>query len=201
MTRSRGKKADVFEALQKRLRERLPTGDIWITILGYEGEPREGHAFNDRAIAIVLSAILEQYLEAAISTHFAVSDEDARPLFDDNIDGPLSSFARKIAIGYALGIYGRSMRSDLNCIRHIRNAFAHSKVHLEFITPDIATIFKHLILPTSYNFEDLAGGKQSTLKHTFVSTIRLIASYLNHDQRPMKFEGSDFYQMLYEESP
>jgi hypothetical protein len=90
MTRSRGKKATAFEALQKRLRERLPTDDTWITILGYEGEPREGHAFNDRAIAIVLSAILEQYLESAVSTHFVISDEEARPLFDDNVDGPCS---------------------------------------------------------------------------------------------------------------
>lgn len=87
MTRSRGKKATVFEALQKRLRERLPTDDTYITILGYEEEPREGHVFNDRAIAIVLSAILEQYLEAAVSTHFVISDEEMRPLFDDNIDG------------------------------------------------------------------------------------------------------------------
>jgi DNA-binding MltR family transcriptional regulator len=201
MTRSRGKKVTAFEALQKRLRERLPTDNAWITILGYEGEPRKGHAFNDRAIAIVLPAILEQYLETAVSTHFAISDEEARPLFDDNIDGPLSSFARKIAIGYALGIYGKSMRSNLTCIRHIRNAFAHSKMHLEFATPDIATIFEHLILPASHNFEELIGGKPSTLRHTFASTVRLIASYLNHDQKPMKFEGSNFYQMLYEESP
>ena len=138
MARSRGKKSDNSSALRKRLQERLASDDIMLTILGYEGDPKEGHTFNDRAIALTVTALLEQFLETAISSHLEIDENEARKLFDDDADGPLSTFSRKIAMGYALGVYDSHMKSDLNFIRQIRNAFAHAKVHLDFATPEIS---------------------------------------------------------------
>ena len=134
MARSRAKKADDFAALRKRLLERLPPDDIMTTILGYEGEPKEGHSFNDRSSTLVVCAILEQFLETALSSHFEVSEDDAKQIFVEDKGGPLSSLANKITMGYALGLYGPQMRSDLQIIRRIRNAFAHSKVNFDFET-------------------------------------------------------------------
>ena len=127
MARSLGKKSDNFSTLRKRLQERLASDDIMLTLLGYEGDPKEGHTFNDRAVALTVTALLEQFLEAAISTHLEINEDEVRQLFDDDRDGPLSTFSRKIAMGYALGVYDSSMKSDLNLIRQIRNAFAHAK--------------------------------------------------------------------------
>jgi DNA-binding MltR family transcriptional regulator len=51
--------------------------------------------------------------------------------------GPLRSFYTKIAMGYALGIYDKNIRSDLNIVRTIRNAFAHSKKLIQFDHPAV----------------------------------------------------------------
>jgi hypothetical protein len=37
----------------------------------------------------------------------------------------------------ALGIFGQQTRADLNCIRDIRNAFAHSRALISFATPEV----------------------------------------------------------------
>jgi hypothetical protein len=41
-------------------------------------------------------------------------------------DAPLATFSAKIRLAYALSIFGSSTRDDLDTIREIRNAFAHS---------------------------------------------------------------------------
>jgi DNA-binding MltR family transcriptional regulator len=152
-------------------------------------------------VVLVAGAILEQFLETAISSHFEITTEDARPLFDDSVDGPLSSFAQKISLGYALGVYGSEMRSDMTCIRHIRNAFAHSKERIDFETTEITPIFGRIILPKTRRFSTLSGNFSQSSTKIFASTIRLICAYFNDAQRPMKYKGSRFYALLYELPP
>lgn len=200
MARSRGRKAP-FAALQKRLRERLASNDIMLTMLGYEGDPKEGHTFNDRAIGLTVTALLEQFLEMAITSHFEIGEDEARKLFDDDVDGPLATLSRKIAMGYALGVYDSLMRSDLDCVRRIRNAFAHSKAHLDFETPEISAIIKHIRLIQSPTFQSMSGNRSTSPRKVFVSCIRLICAYLNDEQRPMKYKGVGFYAMLYGSLP
>jgi hypothetical protein len=84
----------------------------------------------------------------------ATSSQSAQQALD-----ALSSLARKISMARALGIYGTKMRSDLNWIRHIRNAFAHSKIHLEFATKEIADACDQLFIPKREIWGGLAGPK------------------------------------------
>jgi DNA-binding MltR family transcriptional regulator len=53
-------------------------------------------------------------------------------------NGPLGSFYSRIAMGYALGIHDNNMRNDLNIVRNIRNAFAHSRKSIQFDHPAVA---------------------------------------------------------------
>ena len=201
MSGARGRKADEFSALKKRLQEKLPLDDIMRTLLEYEGDPPEGRTFDDRSIVLVAGAILEQFLEAAISSHFEIKEEETRVLFDDSLEGPLSSFAKKISLGYALGVYGPEMRSDMTCIRHIRNAFAHSKMRIDFETAEIKSIFDRLTLPKTRNFATLSNNQSGLAPRIFASTIRLICAYFNDAQRPMKYRDSYFYDILYDIRP
>jgi len=57
--------------------------------------------------------------------------------------GPLNSFSQKIMMGRALGIYGEVMQHNLDLLRHMRNAFAHSHVPITFETPIIAEAIAH----------------------------------------------------------
>lgn len=104
--------------------------------------------YKDRARAIVAVTNLELALETAILSHFRpLDDMERRSLFSEDHDSPLSSFAAKIRIGYALNIYGRHISDDLNCLRSLRNAFAHSSNHVDFSTPEIVAACDVLKLP------------------------------------------------------
>jgi hypothetical protein len=49
-----------------------------------------------------------------MSSHLEIDENEARKLFDDDVDGPLSTLSRKIAMGYAVGVDDSHMKSDLN---------------------------------------------------------------------------------------
>ena len=69
-------------------------------------------------------------------------------------DAPLSSFSKLIRVGYAFGLISDTVRLHCDYIREIRNAFAHSKVYIEFETPEIKAAC--LLLPRYY--EKFEGG-------------------------------------------
>lgn len=94
-------------------------------------------ATQDRAVALVAATNLDMTLEHAIKSRLVTlnSDENDR-LFGP--DAPIGTFSARIKIGYALGIYERKFRSDLDTIRLIRNVFGHVQSHVDFETPEIA---------------------------------------------------------------
>lgn len=92
--------------------------------------------YDDRALAIVLAADTEEVLKEAIMTKFvALTATEETGLF--GTDAPLSSLSGKIRMAYALNIVGKDIKHDLDIIRSIRNAFAHSRTHISFSTPEV----------------------------------------------------------------
>jgi DNA-binding MltR family transcriptional regulator len=66
-------------------------------------------------------------------------------------EGAIGSFSDRIAIAYALGIFGKETYHDLKIIRALRNAFAHKRKPMQFATSQIAGMCHHLQIP------DIAG--------------------------------------------
>lgn len=108
-----------------------------------EGDPTPDHfkAFrdevraerNDRGAAILLATNIENALDSALRQFLD-------PKYYDSLGamhGPLGSFSSKILMGRALSIYGEVTFKNLDTIRHIRNAFAHSKIPINFATPEV----------------------------------------------------------------
>jgi DNA-binding MltR family transcriptional regulator len=86
--------------------------------------------------AILGAVMVEHELEQLLRSKLKHKDDETwAMLIADN--GPLKPFYSKIAMGYALGIYDKGMRSDLNIVRSIRNAFAHSKKLIQFNHPAV----------------------------------------------------------------
>ena len=52
-------------------------------------------------------------------------------------EGPAGSFSQKIHLGRALRIYGKDTQHNLDHIRLIRNAFAHSHAPISFETKEV----------------------------------------------------------------
>lgn len=86
--------------------------------------------YDDQAAAIMGVALLDNTLQTAILVKLVQPNTG---LFD----GPLSSFAAKIKLAFALGLYGPETRDDLDLMRAIRNTFAHSAREVTFATPEI----------------------------------------------------------------
>jgi DNA-binding MltR family transcriptional regulator len=101
---------------------------------------------SDRAAVIVSSALLENALERSIiSRLIPMSNTHRDLLFED--PGPISTFSAKIKLGFSLGLYGHTAKSDLNKIRAIRNQFAHQLAR-DFAHEEVAKLCESM---THYN--------------------------------------------------
>lgn len=89
--------------------------------------------------AILGQSLVELQLDVLLRKQFKKRDEATWNALTDE-SGPLATLSSKIACGYAMGLFDERTKDWLNRIRGIRNAFAHSKVILDFEN--------HLVLKT-----------------------------------------------------
>jgi DNA-binding MltR family transcriptional regulator len=99
---------------------------------------------NDRGACILMTANLENALDAALEAVLHIDHESRRELFGEA--GPLGTLSQKASMAYALGIIGQTTRKNLRIIRIVRNAFAHAKIPIEFSTPEVSAVCDDLTL-------------------------------------------------------
>ena len=81
--------------------------------------------------AILGAVMVEHELEVSIRKKFKRQDDETwASLVGER--GSLGTFSAKISMGYAFGLYDEATLDNLNVVRHIRNAFAHSKKVIDF---------------------------------------------------------------------
>jgi DNA-binding MltR family transcriptional regulator len=96
----------------------------------------EVHQTSDRTAAIVLASWVERDLEQSIIKALPKNDDQTASKLLER-DGALHSFYSKTYLGFALGLYDQSTVENLDCIRKIRNAFAHAALPIHFETQQI----------------------------------------------------------------
>ena len=97
---------------------------------------------NERGAAILLAANVENGLRYAIAHFLNVAPDNK--LFRSS----LRSFEAKTRIGREIEIFGSQMEINLDCIRAIRNAFAHAVKPICFTTPQVRDVCDVLVMPT-----------------------------------------------------
>ena len=70
--------------------------------------------------------MVERQLEELLRAQLKRSGNDVWKDMTKN-NGPLSGFYQKCLLGYSMGLYGDDTLANLDIVRHVRNAFAHSK--------------------------------------------------------------------------
>jgi hypothetical protein len=101
---------------------------------------------NDRGAAILLACNVEICLRFAIDRNLTIGTEAHKELF--HIGGaPLRSFEAKIRIGYNMGLYRDQTKHNLDCIKGIRNAFAHAVIPIKFETPEVKAVCDTMTMP------------------------------------------------------
>jgi DNA-binding MltR family transcriptional regulator len=136
--------------------------------------------FTDSHHAIIWASILDNALELAILTKMHHLSRDIKDRIFDGY-GPLSNFAAKIAIAYALEIIPRELYDSLRIINKVRVRFAHSKHFLSFQDPEISAIIDSL--PSL----DLAIADR---KERYLKKIGEIKAYLEGITKPSQDEGA-----------
>lgn len=97
----------------------------------------EMHEGNDRVCAILGGTLVDFELRDWIIRSLP-SRKHVSQLLDDP-GAPLGSFSARITVAKALGLISENMAAELDHIRRIRNAFAHSLRPLTFDHDDVAT--------------------------------------------------------------
>jgi hypothetical protein len=81
---------------------------------------------SDRVAAVACAAFLDDSLGAALSARFVRLGKGWEDRIFSGGTAPLGTFSAKIRLGYALALFRPSTQKDLDLIRTIRNAFAHT---------------------------------------------------------------------------
>jgi len=94
---------------------------------------------SDRGCVIFSAALSEEWLETIMRAYCRNDPASVKNTVDPLFHGfaPLSTFAAKIQVCYALGLIPRKMRMELELLRKLRNDFAHEKGAVSFSLPNI----------------------------------------------------------------
>lgn len=103
---------------------------------------------SDRALVVILGAVIEDTLTLKLAQKMRPFEgkkgrNDFERMFANN--GPLSTFSGKIAMAYALELIDPQTRDELDDIREMRNACAHSFFPISFDLPEMQKVCRRLM--------------------------------------------------------
>ena len=171
---------------------------IWARLQSWEQDQT-----HEAALALIAATILENALETAIATHFAVNREDAESIFLDQSEGGLSSISMKIKLAYALGVIEKKVRKELTLIKTIRNSLAHASMDAPFSDPEIVILCQHLFVAKELPFGDELGPPPHSAKQRYAKSIELLFAYFygsvtpDTERVPLLYDDSDFYILAF----
>jgi hypothetical protein len=196
MAGSRGNKDRRVQALRRLMSERGDPGEMRSDLFN---EIEASERYDDRAAAIVFACMVESALESAITKHFVSSPEHVARLFSyQGNEGCLANFAAKVAIGEALGIFDELMRKDLNVIRDVRNAFAHTQVKVTFDTEAIRLACNEIVDKVEILYYRNAVVNVDSPRKMYTMLAAKLHFYLTWEEtKPLRFKESKIYSNLY----
>lgn len=172
---SRGKAKAALAALSRGKRDSIECSLPELYPYGmYASEPR--NSAYDRDVVISATAVLEQTLEEAILAKFTMQPDADEMLFLDETR-LVRDFYDKARMAYLLGIIGKLTLHDLSIIRYVRNAFAHSRGHLDLDMTEFTDLLCHLTTPTRWP-EFMAGHSNQDERERFIQTCFQLSMYL-----------------------
>jgi len=141
------RKADPTEEAERQRRHRESRGEKMVPLSDLANElPGDDDLTkyteylieeSDRGAAVMATALVEKALEDAIRARLADPGDGMQDTWFKGINAPFRTFASKISLGRALGIYGEETEARLTIIKKIRNAFAHRMIPLDFSHPTL----------------------------------------------------------------
>jgi hypothetical protein len=98
---------------------------------------------TDRGAVVIFGSLTEDLLEERILQNFVKLDDDR--LKQMTRFGVLNNWGNKISIALGLGIITENDAEILEMMKTMRNACAHSRLHIDFRTPELRTVLQMLL--------------------------------------------------------
>lgn len=96
---------------------------------------------TDRSVVVIMGSLLEDQLTESIRTRLRpMTEDEEKDLRIFKYDGPFGGFSSKITVANAMGIIDDELTLQLDEIREMRNACAHSFRAINFETPELANV-------------------------------------------------------------
>jgi len=141
---------------------------------------------SDRGAAIMGAAFLDDEIAGLLAFFMDPKRLDSKRKKESALEyqifhgtGPLSSFAARINLAFALGYIDESEYWDLHIVREIRNEFAHFSYKLDFSTPEIHGLCRALKLRGETIDVDAAGLPQSDdPRDVFLNVVHKLADHI-----------------------
>jgi len=138
----------------------------------FEAALREIRASNSRGTVLVAAAMVNQLLFGALKYNLVrLSKREEEDLFEGF--GPLSTFSAQIKLGFAMGLYGKKLRHDLDTIRTIRNDFAHTIDDIDLTEPEFTPKMQSL-----YAISDITDRKHRPSSELLAIAVERICTFL-----------------------
>jgi len=133
---------------------------------------------SHRGTALIAAEYLNEILEEFLRAYFVDDADSVKSLFADHC--LLESLCSKTRIAYSIGLLPENVFKDLNCIRRIRNKFAHSYTALTFDSPKIGNWCLELTWPGDLSkiCEGLGCDSNFPNKDRFIMSVVLISNEL-----------------------
>jgi hypothetical protein len=132
--------ADDWEQALRHLTRKAPDAGAARAVLN----AMESHD-SDRSAALVMTTFVDTSLNGIILYALGINSQDAIMSLLIDSRAPLYTFDEKIRFCTAAGLFGTISKNNLNVMRQVRNAFAHSMVDITFTTPEIERACNRLI--------------------------------------------------------
>ena len=96
---------------------------------------------SDRGVVVILGSLIEDVLlERLLKSFIPLSAAQTKNLTRGG--GLLSSFEDRITLAHALGIIDDELVEDLHTVKAMRNACAHSRLDIGFLTPELRNVHR-----------------------------------------------------------
>jgi hypothetical protein len=180
------------KSLRRYYRDRLAVPDKFSLQGELAGE-------SDRSAVILLAALLDDALVFRLlaGLSFEPTANEVEHIF--RFEGPLGTFSARMEVAYIFGCIEDRTYADLNVIREMRNACAHSKHTMTFSDDALVNVAKRLFLPGGMMTAEMA---EEGLKGAVIVTGVFLYYSLLEGSRQKGYETvREMMRKLPEQSP
>lgn len=143
---------------------------------------------TDRGAFILAASSIEDALETKLRmlmVGIAADTEAQNQIF--GINGSAGTYSEKILLAYALGSIDKRARKDIDLVREIRNACAHSRRRLTLETKALADTVKAALGTEA--LRRLKNHDPRTLRLAFISHCAILGHYVMTKKRLTLFDA------------